>query len=813
MFCDINLSRRKTNNSPLFKASWLVIISIILSCNLNAADVARGEAKLSQPNIIYILADDMGYSDMSSRGSKIQTPNLDRLAEKGMVLQRNYTQPQCTPTRVSFLTGNYPYRYGLHEHIVLDSSQTGIPAQEKTIAEKMKEGGYKTAIIGKWHVGANKQSYLPHNMGFDHSLIAISGAIDYWNYTSGGRNDLIRNGEKVYAPSKLSKEASGNTYSTFMWAEEAIEVIDSHDQKQPLFMFLSFNSPHSPFHAPKAIMDKYSPDEIESYWSGADADKGRTTNTRHHYMAMVDAMDKAIGDVVGAVKSNGMAENTLIVFMSDNGGIPQADNRPLRSYKGDSFEGGIRVPGIVYWPGSIKAGAKSSELIHVSDWYATFADLAGMSTKEEGLDGVSARGILEGGKGKRKVVPIISAARHALVTADYSLVGKGENYQRLVNQDLASFRLYDIKQDQSQKKPTRAHPELEKKMEAQLAQHFTKVNRGNFNWDITYAKHRREKKKAHSFDYVIDDLPQLWVSGSGKESTVTISPVSNKLVYNLQGSTDGETWVDLAEHVAKENAKSYVFDGITTNKAFKEFRVLTSDHFGLPLRDGFSFDKGYKKGPLYTETGSGKLLTTLPLIDGFLPISDVSGGEQVMVVADSLTYQNWPKEGGALLLKSKNMDNPPSLTRYFIEPHSQGKIYASMLVQFDGFESECIGEINFLVQNGWNGATEKQLSLSFQNDGITVNQADPIEKNLDSWLGEHQKKTVLLLLEFDLKTIGQDILKVYINPKGKENLIPVAIRKGELTFDRLQFAMTGRSGGKMTVDEVHIGRNIDDVLY
>ncbi len=370
-------------------------------------------------------------------------------------------------------------------------------------------------------------------------------------------------------------------------------------------------------------------------------------------------------------------------------------------------------------------------------------------------------------------------------------------------------------------------------MEAQLAEHFKKVNRGTFNWDIKYAKHRGEKKQPHTFDYVINDLPQLTVSGTGagagSDTTVTVSPVSDKLVYNLQGSTDGEIWIDLAEYVAKENAKSYVFDGITTNKAFKEFKVLTSDHFGLPLRDGFSFgtdnnsgnnndyNNGYKKGPLYTETGSGKLLTSLPRIDGFLPISDVSGAEQVMVVADSLQYQNWPTEGGALQLESKNKPYPPSLTRYFIEPHSQGKLYASMLVQFDGFESECIGEINFLVQNGWEGATEKQLSVSFQNDGITLNQADPIEQNLDSWLGEHHKKTVLLLLEFDLKTIGQDVLKVYINPntnvKGKENLIPVATRKGEFTFDRLQFAMTGRAGGKMTVDEVHIGRNIDDVLY
>ena len=136
-----------------------------------------------KPNIIFILADDMGYSDMSWQGSPIQTPNLDKLAHSGMFLSRNYVQPQCTPTRIAFLTGNYPYRYGLHEHVLGTASFKGIPAEEKTIAEKMKEGGYRTAIIGKWHAGLHKESYLPQNQGFDHSFIHLHGHISYWNYT------------------------------------------------------------------------------------------------------------------------------------------------------------------------------------------------------------------------------------------------------------------------------------------------------------------------------------------------------------------------------------------------------------------------------------------------------------------------------------------------------------------------------------------------------------------------------------------------------------------------------------------------------
>lgn len=167
-----------------------------------------GAHAAEKPNVIFILADDMGYSDMSWQGSPIQTPNLDKLREGGMFLERNYVQPQCTPTRVAFLTGSYPYHFGLHEHIILDRSLNGIPGEVKTIAEKMKEGGYRTSIIGKWHVGSHLQSHMPHNQGFDHSFIAINGTLRYWNYTYIEANELIRNGEKVYAESPQNTEAS-----------------------------------------------------------------------------------------------------------------------------------------------------------------------------------------------------------------------------------------------------------------------------------------------------------------------------------------------------------------------------------------------------------------------------------------------------------------------------------------------------------------------------------------------------------------------------------------------------------------------------
>ena len=187
------------------------------------------------------------------------------------------------------------------------------------------------------------ESYLPHNQGFDHSFVCISGAISYWNYTSGNNSSVIRNGEKYYASSMEDGEESGNTYSTEMWKNEAVEIILNHKKKQPLFLYLPFNAPHYPLHAPRKVLDKYREDDIDGYWSGPDAVLNRNAENRRIYMAMVDAMDAAIGGVIEALESTGMLENTLILFCSDNGGIQEADNRPLRSYNGCGS--GRTIPG------------------------------------------------------------------------------------------------------------------------------------------------------------------------------------------------------------------------------------------------------------------------------------------------------------------------------------------------------------------------------------------------------------------------------------------------------------------------------------
>ena len=376
--------------------------------------------------------------------------------------------------------------------------------------------------------------------------------------------------------------------------------------------------------------------------------------------------------------------------------------------------------------------------------------------------------------------------------------------------------MYDLEEDLTQKQPTNQYPTIEKEMKQQLTASFSKVHRGYFNWDIKYAKHRSATKKVdHSFDRAINDKPQMKVSHSVNKTTVAISPVSDKLIYKLQGSVDGKTWKDLDKYTCRTAAEKYVFPSFLSDSNNKiEYRVQTANHFGLPLYDGFSLDDAYKTGPLSMESNSALMNKTLPLIDGFLPVADVSGGEQIQIINKNLKYGDFPKEGGALQLKSKSQDIPAYLTRYFIEPQSRGKVYASMLVQFQAQESESIGEINWLVQNGWNGPTEKQISLSFQNDGIYLKQADALkEQDSINWLAKHDNKVVLVLLEFDLGTIGQDNLNIYINPDNRNNMTPTASYKGEFTFDRLHFKMNGRTSGTMTVDEIHVGRRLEDVMY
>jgi hypothetical protein len=353
--------------------------------------------------------------------------------------------------------------------------------------------------------------------------------------------------------------------------------------------------------------------------------------------------------------------------------------------------------------------------------------------------------------------------------------------------------------------PTRQFPGLMQGLKESLSSHFKKTHRGYFNWDMMYGKYRVEENSYdHDLDLAIDDTPEVKVVKSGKGRKVTISPVHKELTYSLYSTLDGISWKKDAAYVCRKDEEEYTFPDENMDRKAKEYRIETAYHFGLPVYDPFSLQNAYTPGPLMD----------VPVIEGFLSISDHTGGEKVQIAETSLDYGNWPSEGGALQMTFDDYNAEPSFTRYFIQPFSRGKVYASMLVQFEGMEEECNGEINWLVQNGWNGATEKQASLIFQQDGIYIDKADPMPPNSKKWLTEHHRKVVCVLFEFDMGTIGEDTLKVYINPPNGVRLNePLAILKGEFTFDRLQFKLTARTTSFMTVDEVHIGTNLSEVLF
>ena len=808
---------------------------LMLFCCLTAS----AAISTPRPNILFILADDMGYSDMGWQGSAIHTPNLDKLRAGGIFLERCYAQPQCSPSRVAFLSGRYPYHYGLQEHIVLPWSLTGLPGRvsatppsgqpdddgpraglpdgRATIAEKLKAGGYETAVVGKWHVGSHLQSYLPQNHGFDYSFVCMDGDMSYWNYTHAGRNDIICNGKKFYAKSMQDSEASGNTYATDLWAQKAVEVISQHDTRGPLFLYLAFNAPHWPLQAPKKLLEKYPLNNIPDYWAGPHADLGRTAAHRRAYMAMVDALDSAIGEVIRALKEKSILENTLIVFSSDNGGIPDADNRPLRSIKGDSFEGGVRVPCIAWWPGRIKPGSSSAQLVYIADWYPTFAGIAGLRVKGEGLDGVSALSILEGGKGSRPEVPIISEGRHALIAQQYSLVGGGNYYYQLIHQKLSGFQLYDLEADVSQQEPTSQSPETAEEMRLKLSAHFRKTNRGYFNWDIRYSRYRQDERPGdHNYDNVVNDLPKLTVAKTGSQTTVTISPVSHELVYRLEDTMDdGTHWGYRGEYFCKADEGAYTFPAFATPKGVRQYRVETAPRFGLPARDTFLLAPGkYHLGPLDTEGKPVEGKKLLPPIEGFLPICDLAGAQNVRIVNESLAYPGWPRDGGAL-----QIDSEGSLTRYFMEPHNRGKVYASLLVQHTGAGT---AEINWLRQINLNQRVQpvfdnnqigQPVSLSLTSDGIYLDQTDGVSETPKARLGGYDGRVACVVFAFDLGPTGCDSLRVYLNPTAiNARTAPAATLQGEFTFDRLQFRLSGGPGSRMKADEIRVGSRLQDVL-
>lgn len=373
---------------------------------------AEGSAK---PNILYIVADDLGWKDVGYHGSDIRTPAIDRLAATGARLEQFYAQPMCTPTRACLMTGRYPMRYGLQTAVILSGHTYGLPTDEWLLPQALKEAGYTTSIVGKWHLGHADPKYWPRQRGFDSQYGPLIGELDYFTHKQHGVVDWYRDNRQ------LIEEG----YTTTLLGNEAVRQIGAHDPARPLYMYLTFNAPHTPYQAP--------PEYLAKYENIADP-------SRRAYAASITAMDDQIARVLAALESRKMLENTVIVFQSDNGGTRNAmfagegdmskikipcDNGIYRDGKGSLYEGGTRVPAVVNWPGHIAPGTVVNGLLHVVDMYPTLAGLAGASTaKCKTLDGIDAWPSISKGQpsARTEIVYNVEPFRAGVRQGDWKLV-------------------------------------------------------------------------------------------------------------------------------------------------------------------------------------------------------------------------------------------------------------------------------------------------------------------------------------------------------------------------------------------------------
>lgn len=361
--------------------------------SLSASEKPHRQA-LSRPNIIVIMADDLGYADLGCYGCKdIPTPHIDRLAKEGARFTSGYvTAPMCGPSRAGFLTGRNQSTFGYYGNVSqpFDPAQ-GLPKME-TIASLLKKEGYATAGVGKWHMGTTNEQH-PNQMGFDDWYGFLGGGLMYYplnhpsykgrfnplNRPAKGRDlqhtmPLIHNREPVEWDQYLTRELT----------DAGLGFLEKNQEK-PFFLFMSYNAPHLDLEAPEESIAKFPADSMTKI-------PGVKPEDRSIYGAMVYELDEAVGQLLEKVDALGLTENTLVWFLSDNGGMKRtSDNRPLRGAKWDAFEGGLRVPMIVKWPGRIPSGMVLESAVTSLDLGSTSVAMAGGDPVKAGLQGKDIR--------------------------------------------------------------------------------------------------------------------------------------------------------------------------------------------------------------------------------------------------------------------------------------------------------------------------------------------------------------------------------------------------------------------------------------
>ncbi|KAK2575488.1 hypothetical protein KPH14_011215 [Odynerus spinipes] len=391
---------KKANTSRFILFSWIVFICGYLLVGLECIERLPLYSS-SRPHIVVIIADDLGWNDVSFHGAdQIPTPNIDALAYNGVILQRHYVLPTCTPSRTAFLTGRYPIREGMQSFPLRTGEQRAIPKERKLLPEYLKDLGYSTHLVGKWHVGYYAPQYTPTKRGFDTFFGYYNGYVDYLNHTVSEDpeshahigNDLHR--DKL---EKLSPEfATG--YLTDLITEEAEKTISMHNPARPLYLQVAHLAAHATGIDGEELQVRDSDDLNLTFGYIKDI-------KRRAYAGVVAALDESVGRIADALRKADMLKNSIILFMSDNGaqteGLLQnyGSNYPLRGLKFTMYEGGVRGVACIYSPLIRKTSTVSDQLIHITDWLPTLYSAArGNARRLKNLDGVDQWDAIRSGK-------------------------------------------------------------------------------------------------------------------------------------------------------------------------------------------------------------------------------------------------------------------------------------------------------------------------------------------------------------------------------------------------------------------------------
>ena len=411
---------------------FFLLTSILLTNNV-----------ISSPNILIILADDLGWNDVSYHGSEIKTPYIDKLISSGVELDRFYVQPTCSPTRAELMTGKSAMRLGITRPIS-KNQKLGLGLEEKILPQYLKELNYSTYLLGKWHLGSYIPDYFPTRRGFDYFYGYLTGGIGYWDHTHGGGHDWQRN--------EVGLREDG--YVTQLIKNDTLKIINDHDFTNPIFLNVNFGAPHIPNEAPEKSVLKFSYIEDE---------------TRRLHAAMIHEMDNAIGEIIAALEKENVLKNTIVMFASDNGGltpdvklnpsflaIPKkigvcetknkfgikifqwicenysggSSNKPLPEGKMSVSEGGIRVPAVIWWPGKFEY-SKSENFITMMDVLPTILDLINYKNEIEvdGKSRVSSLNDNDNSESSKYVVTNIINDKYAVIEMPYKLITSADGDQ------------------------------------------------------------------------------------------------------------------------------------------------------------------------------------------------------------------------------------------------------------------------------------------------------------------------------------------------------------------------------------------------